>query len=92
MPRRTIGPPGRGPSWAAPAEGGRRLVVRIDAATLQRAEWAVLVILSLELLAFSVFPKPVWRLIWSNNPLKWLNKKRCDAAPMGSGCASTCGR
>ena len=28
-----------------------------------------------ELLAFAVFPKPVWRQIWSNNPLERQNKE-----------------
>ena len=28
-----------------------------------------------ELLAFSAFPKAVWRQIWSNNPLERLNKE-----------------
>ena len=28
-----------------------------------------------ELLAFTAFPKPVWRQIWSNNPLERLNKE-----------------
>jgi len=38
-----------------------------------------------ELLAFTTYPREIWRQIWSNKPQERLNKEKSAAAPTWSG-------